>query len=232
MYMLDENIRKIKAQIDEALECRREPMLTGDKVTLVAVSKTQPATAVKEALAAGISLFGENRVQEAAQKIPLVGGGEWHLIGHLQLNKVKKAVSLFDFIYSVDSLNLLLAIDKEAGRLGKCMNVLLQTNIAGEKSKFGIAPEGVPSLAREAAELSHIRLRGLMVIAPEGDAETTRPIFRAGYRLFADLKKEAGLAEIDTLSMGMSGDFAVAVEEGSNNIRLGTVIFGQRSYSI
>jgi pyridoxal phosphate enzyme (YggS family) len=230
--MIRENLAQIREKIGRALNSRGEGKITGDDVTIVAVTKTHPIATIKEALAAGLNIFGENKVQEASEKIPLADGCAWHLIGHLQTNKVKKAVNLFDIVYSVDSQRLLAAIDREAGRQGKRQDILLQVNVAGEESKFGLAADGLTDMAKQTGALSNVRLRGLMVIAPEvGAAETVRPVFRQGYELFCALKSfRAENADIDILSMGMSGDFEIAVAEGANNVRLGTAIFGQRYY--
>ncbi|MDR3349689.1 MAG: YggS family pyridoxal phosphate-dependent enzyme [Acidaminococcales bacterium] len=230
--MIGENIAQAREKISRALRRRTAEKITGNDIAIVAVTKTYPVAAVKEALKAGITVFGENKVQEAAGKIPCVNGCAWHLIGHLQTNKVKKAVNLFDLICSVDSPRLLAAIEREAAERGKRQDVLLQVNVAEEESKFGISSANLPDMAKQAKTFSHVRLRGLMVIAPEtGDAESVRPVFKKGYELFCALKNSwAANNDIDTLSMGMSGDFAVAVEEGANNVRLGTLIFGKRDY--
>jgi pyridoxal phosphate enzyme (YggS family) len=231
--MIRENIAQVREKIRRALNSRAEEKITGSNVTIVAVTKTQPVTVIKGALEAGVDVFGENKVQEAAEKIPFVNDCAWHLIGHLQTNKAKKAVSLFDFIYSVDSLRLLAAIDREAAGRGKRQDVLLQVNVAGEESKFGFLAEDLLDMTKQAKVFSHIRLRGLMIIAPEtATAESVRPVFKKGYELFCALKNSWPENKgVDTLSMGMSGDFDVAIAEGANNVRLGTVIFGKRSYS-
>jgi len=197
-------------------------------IELLAVSKTQPVTAIREAMRAGITHFGENKVQEARGKIDELGRGVWHLIGHLQSNKAKDAVRLFDSIDSVDRLDLAEEIDRRAEAFGKIQNVLLQVNIAGESTKFGCAPEAARSLAEAINALPRLCLRGLMTIAPYApEAEQSRPHF-AGLRELRDtLQTETGL-ELPVLSMGMSGDFAVAIEEGSTCVRIGTALFGQR----
>ncbi len=231
--MLEENLCNIQKEIDDALSKRKERKNTGEKVQLIAVSKTQSPKAVRAALAAGIKIFGENKVQEAAEKIPLVNGGEWHLIGHLQTNKVKKAVELFELIYSVDSGHLMIELNQAAAKNGKIQDILWQFNIAKEESKSGFDKEILPKLLVELPLYKNLRLRGVMVIAPEfEDAELARPVFEEGYGLFkAILAARPENALIDTLSMGMSGDFKVAIEEGANNIRLGTAIFGKRDYT-
>ncbi len=202
---------------------------SGD-VRLVAVSKTQSADAVAQALDAGLSVFGENYVQEAEGKIRAVPGAEWHLIGSLQRNKVGKAVSLFPWIQTVDSAALLADISRRAAAAGKTVDLLIEVNLAGEGTKGGVAPEGLPAIVAAAAGLPGIRLRGLMAIPPLfGDPEASRPYFA---RLRALLEESARRAprgtEMTELSMGMSHDFEAAIEEGATMIRVGTAIFGPR----
>lgn len=230
--MIKGNIERIQDNINVALSKRAEKKRTGDTVQLIAVSKTHPANVVEEALKAGLNVFGENKVQEAVQKIPFIKGAAWHLIGHLQTNKVKKAVELFDLIHSVDSERLLLAIDKEAGNINKVQDILLQVNIAQEESKFGLGESVLSGIVEKLKELNNIRLRGLMVIAPEeDDIELVRPVFKQGYEEFCRLL-DLGIknSKVDTLSMGMSNDYMIAIEEGANCIRLGTLLFGKRDY--
>lgn len=197
-------------------------------IELVAVSKTQPVAAIQEAMRAGVIRFGENKVQEARPKIEELGRGAWHLIGHLQSNKARDAVRLFDFIDSVDRTELAEAINLRAEVFGKTQNVLLQVNIAGESTKFGCAPEAARALAEKINSLPRLALRGLMTIAPfTPDAENSRPHF-AGLRELRDqIQKDTGL-HLPVLSMGMSGDFAVAIEEGATQVRVGTALFGER----
>ena len=197
-------------------------------IELVAVSKTQPADAVQEALRAGLLHFGENKVQEARGKIESVGRGIWHLIGHLQTNKVKEAVHLFDFIDSVDRQDLAEEIEHRADALGKNQKVLLQVNIARESTKFGCAPEAARALAETINALPHLALHGLMTLAPYAeDPEKSRPHFAALRDLRDTLETDTGL-QLPVLSMGMSGDFAVAIEEGATSVRIGTALFGAR----
>jgi pyridoxal phosphate enzyme (YggS family) len=199
-----------------------------DEIELLAVSKTQPVEAIREAFQAGITHFGENKVQEARGKIEELGRGTWHLIGHLQSNKAKDVVRLFDSIDSVDRLDLATEINHRADAFGKTQNVLLQVNIAGESTKFGCAPDAARTLAEAINNLPRLSLRGLMTIAPYApDPEKSRPHF-AGLRLLRDkLEADTGL-QLPVLSMGMSGDFAVAIEEGSTCVRIGTALFGER----
>ncbi len=198
------------------------------EVELIAVSKTHPAEAIQTALHAGVTHFGENKVQEARGKIEELGRGVWHLIGHLQSNKVKDAVRLFDSIDSVDRLDLATEINLRADALGKTQNVLLQVNVAGESTKFGCLPESARQLADEINALPRLTLRGLMLIAPfSPEVEKSRPHFAALRELRDQLQTDTGL-DLPVLSMGMSGDFAVAIEEGSTAVRIGTALFGER----
>jgi len=197
-------------------------------ITIIAVSKTQPEEAIHEAMRSGLTHFGENKVQEAARKIDSISRGIWHLIGHLQSNKVKDAVRLFDSIDSVDRLELAEEIVHRAEAIGKTQNVLLQVNIAGESTKFGCAPEKARELAEKINAMPRLALHGLMTIAPyTPDAEKSRPHFAALRVLRDQLEKDTGL-KLPTLSMGMSGDYIVAVEEGATHVRIGTALFGER----
>jgi len=198
------------------------------EIELLAVSKTQPVEAIQEAMRAGVTCFGENKVQEARGKIESLGRGVWHLIGHLQSNKARDAVHLFDSIDSVDRADLAAEIDHRADALGKIQNVLLQVNIAGESTKFGCTPGSAPALAGTINALPRLCLRGLMAIAPYSlEPEKSRPHFAALRILRDKIEAETGL-RLPVLSMGMSGDFSVAIEEGSTCIRIGTALFGER----
>jgi len=193
-----------------------------DEVTLVAVSKTFPASSVEEAVAAGATDIGENRVQEARDKKPQVGGSaRWHLIGHLQSNKAKDAVRLFDVIETVDSTDLAQKIARAAEAGGKAQDVLLEVNVGEEPQKNGILPGDVERIARDVQRISSLRLLGLMAIPPHGSAEETRRWFRE----LRAMRDRLGLQE---LSMGMSEDFETAIEEGSTMVRIGRAIFGER----
>jgi pyridoxal phosphate enzyme (YggS family) len=198
------------------------------EIELLAVSKTQPVEAIQEALRAGVTHFGENKVQEARGKIEALGRGVWRLIGHLQTNKARDAVRLFDSIDSVDRADLAGEINHRAEALGKIQNVLLQVNIAGESAKFGCAPDAARALAEAMNALPRLCLRGLMTIPPYSpEAEKSRVHF-AGLRELRDkIEADTGL-HLPVLSMGMSGDFGVAVEEGSTCVRIGTALFGER----
>ena len=229
--MLKDNLHKVQTQIAEALSRRTETKLTGDKVTLVAVTKNHPVDVVLESLALGVTNIGENRVQEAKEKRTIVPDrGFWHLIGHLQTNKAKQAVTLFDLIESADSEHLLAALDKAAGQQHKKQDILLQLNIAREEQKTGFLIEDYLAVLPQLDEYQNLCVRGLMVIAPLcDDIEETRPVFKEGYRCFCELRAQR--PGIELLSMGMTHDFTVAVEEGANIVRVGTALFGKRDYS-
>jgi PLP dependent protein len=198
------------------------------EIELLAVSKTQPVEAIQDAMRAGVTAFGENKVQEARGKIESLGRGVWHLIGHLQSNKAKDAVRLFDSIDSVDRTELAEEINSRAETFGKTQNVLLQVNIAGESTKFGCAPESARALAEAINALPRLCLRGLMTVPPfSPEPEKSRAYF-AGLRELRDqIETDSGF-KLPVLSMGMSGDFDVAIEEGSTCVRIGTALFGER----
>jgi hypothetical protein len=205
-------------------------------IRLVAVSKTFPIDAVREAYAAGHRDFGENRVQEALQKIASATDLEirWHLLGHLQLNKARKAGPVFAAIHSVDSLELLKRIDAAAAEAGRTAELLLQVDLAGEATKFGASPDEVPRLLDAATECRAARVTGLMTLPPLPDSpEDSRPWFRQ-LRDLRDGWLASGVppAMLSELSMGMSGDFEVAIQEGSTMVRVGTAIFGSRHVQI
>jgi pyridoxal phosphate enzyme (YggS family) len=217
------------AQVEETIAAAarkvgRDPA----EIQLIAVSKTQTVAIIQEALRAGVRVFGENKVQEARAKIDELGRGEWHLIGHLQSNKVRDAVRLFHSIDSVDRAELAEEINLRADQFGKTQTVLLQVNIAGESTKFGCAPEAARALAEKINALPRLALHGLMTIAPfTPEPEKSRPHFAALRELRDQLQTETGL-HLPVLSMGMSGDFAVAIEEGATQVRVGTALFGER----
>ena len=204
-----------------------------DDVVLIAVTKTQSVAVIREAVAAGLSVVGENRVQEAVEKAAQLTdlSLEWHLIGHLQTNKVKQAVALFSLIHSVDSERLACEIDRCARLAGKVQNVLIQVNVAGEESKSGISPSQAEDLALLMDSLPNLRLCGAMTIAPlVEDAELTRPVFREMRILFEQLRQKLSRPEeFRWLSMGMTHDYRIAVSEGANMIRIGTGLFGART---
>ena len=202
-------------------------------VVLIAVTKTQSVAVIRDAVAAGLTVVGENRVQETIEKAAQLRdlSLEWHLIGHLQTNKVKQAVALFSLIHSVDSERLACEIDRCARLAGKVQNVLIQVNVAGEESKSGIAPSQAEKLALVIDSLPNLRLCGAMTIAPlVEDAEMTRPVFREMRILFEQLREKILRPEdFRWLSMGMTHDYRIAVSEGANMIRIGTGLFGART---
>ncbi len=210
---------------DAALRAGR----AASEIQLIAVSKTHPAEAVREALDAGQTVFGENRVQELISKAPLLpAAARWHLIGHLQKNKIRKILPLVELIHGVDSLELARDIDRVAGDLGLFPKILLEVNVSGENTKFGFKPDAVREALEELLGLPRVQLEGLMTIAPLVEkAEEARPVFQA-LRTLRDELAQAGGVPLPTLSMGMSGDFEVAIAEGSTMVRVGTAIFGSR----
>ena len=197
-------------------------------VTLVAVSKTVPVEVIREALDAGVTILGENRVQEARDKIAaLPGRATWHLVGHLQTNKAKIAVELFDLIHSLDSLRLAESLHRSAEQVGKVVRCLVEVNLGGEESKSGTTEEAIRSLLEHAQRLTHLRIEGLMTIPPFlPDPEQVRPFFRR-LRILRDKLAGEGF-NLAELSMGMTHDFEVAIEEGATMVRIGTAIFGPR----
>jgi hypothetical protein len=224
-----DNLASIQERISKAaLRAGRDPAA----IRLVAVSKTVSAESIREAIAAGVTTLGENYVQEARNKIARIGKQvEWHFIGHLQSNKARSAVDLFSMIHSVDRLSLAEALSQEANKQGKILPVLIQVNISGEESKSGINPQETLQLLERIAGLQHLSVQGLMTMPPWfEDPEDARPHFNALRKLREELasKKIHGVL-LQELSMGMSGDFDVAIEEGATFVRVGTAIFGPRS---
>ena len=221
-----ENIRERIHRVADS--CNRDP----DSIRLVAVSKTVPAETVKTAIEAGAKILGENYVQEAREKFDALVHYpvSWHFIGHLQSNKAKYAVRLFDLIHSVDSLKLARALDKEAKKVDKIQPILIQVNISGEETKSGISATEVPGLILEVSQLENLSLEGLMTMPPYFyQPEKVRPYF-AALRELRDRLKDQPIPNVsmDELSMGMTGDFEVAIEEGATLVRIGTAIFGER----
>lgn len=200
-----------------------------DSVRLVAVSKTHPAEAVVAAAAAGQRIFGESRVQEARDKIPSCPAGlEWHFIGHLQKNKIRQALPLFTLFHSIDTAGLAEALNRIAAETGSPVGGLLEVNISGEATKHGFSPGLLADELPRLAALPHLRLRGLMTMAPYSEnPEEARPVFRALRQLRDELQQTHGVP-LPELSMGMSGDFEPAIEEGATLVRVGTSIFGER----
>jgi PLP dependent protein len=214
------NLERVRERVARAAE--RAGRRAGD-VLLVGVSKTVDAERIRQAIDAGVPALGENRVQEARDKIADLGHPvPWHLVGHLQTNKVRDALELFDVIQSLDRLDLAKELDKRARARDRTVDTLVEVNVAGEASKGGAAPDGLTALLETIAGLTHVKVRGLMAIPPEAkEPEASRVWFRA----LRKLGERHGLSE---LSMGMSGDFEVAIEEGATVVRVGTAIFGPR----
>lgn len=225
-----ENLNSIRQRI--AAACVRAGRAES-AVTLLAVSKTHPPETIREAVNCGQFLFGENKIQEAKAKIPLCPGkARWQFIGHLQSNKVRDAVELFDLVQGVDSLNLAREISKRAEQAAKTMPILLEVNVAGEASKFGYAPEALLAELNELNALPRIEIHGLMAIPPFTPVpEKARPYFRKLRELKERAEAVLGVP-LPQLSMGMSGDFEVAIEEGSTLVRIGTALFGERLSSV
>ena len=224
-----ENVQKIKERIERACErAGRDP----GEVSILAASKTRTPEEIREVFEAGIRLFGENRVQEARDKIPLLSDLpiEWHMIGHLQRNKVKYAVNLFDVVESLDSKELADELEKRLSKLGKKMRVFIEVKLSPEETKHGCSPEEALELARHVLSLEHLKLEGLMTVPPYfEDLELVRPYFRKLREIRDNLEDALGI-NLPHLSMGMSHDFEVAVEEGATIVRIGTAIFGERIY--
>ncbi|MBS3756358.1 MAG: YggS family pyridoxal phosphate-dependent enzyme [Desulfobacterales bacterium] len=230
MSDMKKNIEQIHGRIQKAARAAgRDP----DAVRLVAVTKTVEAERIREAAEAGLDCFGENYVQEAREKIEALADANvsWHFIGHLQSNKAKYAVGLFDLIHSVDSLKLAEEIDRQAAKRELVQNILVQVNVGRETQKSGIDEEAAAALVRDAAGLEHVRVNGLMTMPPFFDApEKVQPYFRR----LAELRDEIAAqniagAEMKELSMGMTGDFEAAIAEGATLVRIGTAIFGERT---
>ena len=226
MEIIKNNLEIINKKIKKAaLRADRNP----EEIKLVAVTKTATIEQIEEAIKAGVKIIGESKVQEAKEKYQIITADiEWHLVGHLQTNKVKYAVEIFDCIHSIDSIKLAKEIDKRSLQFGKITNVLVEVNVSGEETKCGIKPEEVETFLKEISKFSRIRVRGLMTIAPiVEDKEEVRPYFRKLRELSKEIKsKNIKNVRMDYLSMGMSEDFEIAIEEGANMVRIGRGIFG------
>ncbi len=230
MNAIEQRLAQVRQNIARAA---RDSGRSPEEVTLVAATKTQSDDTIRQAIAAGVTVCGENRVQELNAHLAAhaYDGARVHFIGHLQTNKVKYVVGHVELIHSVSSEKLLLAIDRQAEKLGIVQDILLEVNLAGEESKSGFSPETVLAGARLAAGLDHIRLRGLMCIPPAAEAPgQNRPFFAKLRTLAVDIRQQMGdnKADIVCLSMGMSGDYLDAVAEGATFVRLGTALFGPR----
>jgi len=229
METIKKKLEKINEKIKKAaLKANRSP----EDIKLVAVTKTATVEQIKEAISAGVKTIGENKVQEAKGKYQVLSADiadiEWHLVGHLQTNKVKYAIEIFDLIHSVDSIKLAEEIDKRSLQFGIMTNILVEVNVSGEETKYGIKPEEVEPFLKEISEFSRIKVRGLMTIAPIAeDKEEVRPYFRKLRELSEKIEnKNIKNVKMDYLSMGMTDDFEVAIEEGANMVRIGRGIFG------
>lgn len=230
--MLKENLKAVDQEIKEA--CDRSGRARED-VTLIAVSKTKPVETLQEAYDLGVRVFGENKVQELVDKYEVLPKDiHWHLIGHLQRNKVKYIIDKVDMIHSVDSIRLAETIEKEAAKHNIKVKILIEVNVAKEESKFGIHPEELDAFIEEISHFSHIQVMGLMTIAPfVENAEENRPIFEHLRKLSVDIaNKNIDNIIMSVLSMGMTNDYQVAVEEGATMVRVGTGIFGERNYAL
>jgi pyridoxal phosphate enzyme (YggS family) len=226
MSDIAENLRQVQERIEQAaINVGRAPQ----DIKLIAVTKTVAIERIQEARDAGVAIVGENYVQEARRKIEAIGHGiEWHFIGHLQVNKAKYAVRLFDLIHAVDSYALAVELDKRGAMIGKVVDCLIEVNLSGEGQKFGIRQERTAELAHAMSGLKNIALKGLMTMPPYADvAEASRPYFIALRELRNAIEAEA--IPLPELSMGMSADFAIAIEEGATMVRIGRAIFGERS---
>lgn len=230
--MLKENLAMVEKKV--AAACERAGR-NRDEVTLIAVSKTKPVSMIREIMEAGVVDFGENKVQELCDKVEEIKEPlRWHLIGHLQTNKVKYIVDKTCLIHSVDSLKLAQAISKEALKKSVVVPILIEVNIADEESKFGVKQEEALDLIKEIAVLPNVAIKGLMTIAPfVEEPEENRAHFKKMKQLLVDIKsKNIDNVHMEILSMGMTGDYEVAIEEGATLVRVGTGIFGERNYSV
>lgn len=230
--MLAENLKDVERKICEA--CKRANRNRED-VTLIAVSKTKPVSMLNEVYHEGIRCFGENKVQELTEKYDqLPEDTRWHLIGHLQRNKVKYIVDKVELIHSVDSFRLAETIEQEAMKKNVIVNILIEVNVAEEESKFGVKVDEVVPLIQEIAKFPHIRIKGLMTIAPYVEnPEENRNVFACLRKLSVDItEKNIDNVSVEILSMGMTNDYEVAIEEGATMVRVGTGIFGERDYTI
>lgn len=230
--MIKDNYLEVKNNVENKT-CESNRAL--EDVTLIAVSKTMPIEYLKEAYEAGARDFGENKVQEIIEKYPLMPADvKWHMIGHLQTNKVKYIIDKVYMIHSVDSVKLAKEISKQAVKAGVVSNILLEVNVANEESKFGFSCQEVIESIEEIAALPNICIRGLMTVAPfVNDAIENTMIFRTLKQLSVDINlKKVDNVNMDCLSMGMSGDYLVAIAEGATHVRVGTSIFGKREYDI
>ncbi|MDF2672672.1 MAG: YggS family pyridoxal phosphate-dependent enzyme [Clostridiales bacterium] len=224
------NYDEIKDRIERAKE---KAGRKADEILLVGVSKTQPPEKLKEAFNCGINVFGENKVQELVEKYPLIDGAKWHFIGHLQKNKVKYIIDKVELIHSLDSNELAEEINKRAGKINRIMPVLIQVNIGREDTKSGVLEEEVLEFSKLLSKYPNILVSGIMAIPPVNkNDEVTRTYFKKVYNIYNEIKTyKYDNFEIKYLSMGMTGDFEIAIEQGANILRVGTGIFGKRNYN-
>jgi len=229
----------IKSNLDNVeqniLEACNKSGRNREEITLIAVSKTKPVSLLEDAYSAGVRDFGENKVQELCEKYEVMPQDiRWHMIGHLQTNKVKYLIGKTALIHSVDSYKLACEIEKQAAKHDCIMDVLIEVNIAEEETKFGLSEEEVINLVKDVAKLPHVRIKGLMTVAPYVvDSEENRPFFRKIKQLSVDIDNQnIDNVSMNILSMGMTGDYMVAIEEGATMVRVGTGIFGERNYNI
>jgi pyridoxal phosphate enzyme (YggS family) len=222
---IQSNLERLRAKIRQAAErSGRDPAA----IKLCAVTKTVPVEKIKSAIACGVTIIGENRIHETLEKQPQIGRSvEWHMIGHLQSRKAKQAVELFDMIQSVDSVSTAQALEKRCAEAGRSLRILIEVNTSGEEQKYGVSPGEVERLVREVASMEHLHIEGLMTMAAfVPDPEMARPSFQQLRQICEHLReKEIQRARFDVLSMGMTNDFEVAIEEGSTMLRIGTAIF-------
>ena len=229
--MLKENLEHVEARIQNA--CDRTGRDRGE-VTLIAVSKTKPADTLREAYDLGVRVFGENKVQELVDKYEVLPDDiSWHMIGHLQRNKVKYMIDKAELIHSVDSLRLAETIEKEAEKHNITANILIEVNVAREESKFGVMPEELDEIVEKIAGFPHLNVKGLMTIAPNVEnPEENRAVFARLRKLSVDIaSKNVDNMNMSILSMGMTNDYEIAIEEGATMVRVGTGIFGERNYA-
>ena len=230
--MIKENLEVVEKNICKACEKAGRDR---SEVTLIAVSKTKPVSDIRQAMECGITVFGENKVQEIRDKTAEIKEPlSWHMIGHLQANKVKYLPGVACMIHSVDNLKLAEEIEKQAAKKDVIMDVLVEVNMAGEDTKFGLSPDEAEDFVKEISGLEHLNIRGLMTIAPYTDDPESNRVYFKGLRELKDKINSKGLLkkDMDTLSMGMTGDYQVAIEEGATFVRVGTGIFGERDYSV
>lgn len=231
MSTISKNLDTVRKNIAEAaIQTGRTP----EDITLIAVTKTHPPEMINEAIDCGVTDIGENKVQEIMEKYDRVKPVRWHLIGHLQTNKVKYIIDKVSMIHSVDSVKLMDEIERQAAKHGLVMDILIQVNVSGEESKFGISPAELPAMLTHAAELSHVQICGLMTVMPKvNDNMTNRLHFVNINNIYIDIaKKKYHNVSMRYLSVGMSNDYAFAIAHGSNMVRVGSSIFGLRNYDV